>query len=159
MLFSFMLTVMKNLLLFFIFIVFSNISFANSNALKPHLACDHALEGSPHAAEYISQYLYQTGEECSGDLFLLISILLKDPLRTKHPKLETKCLMSIDVHRMAHLCARDMSQCLRERRTKILDTKNSFFKEYFNRVPMGWPEYSKALDTYLMENPLKCIID
>ena len=159
MLFSFMLTVMKNLLLFFVFVVFSNISFANPNALKPYLACDHALEGSPHAAKYISQYLYETGEECSGDLFLLISFLLEDPLRTKHPKLETNCLMSLDVHRMAHLCASDMSQCLIERRTKIRDAKKSFFTEYFHNVPMGWPEYSKALDTYLMENPLKCIID
>ena len=149
----------KSLFLFFIFVVYANISFANSNALKPHLACDHALEGSPHAAQYISQYLYKTGEECSGDLFLLISFLLNDPLRTKHPKLETNCLMSLDVHSMAHLCASDMSQCLIERRTKILDAKKSFFTEYFHDVPMGWPEYSKALDTYLMENPLKCIID
>ncbi len=149
----------KSLFLLSILIVYTNISFANPNALKPYLACDHALEGSPHAAKYISQYLYETGEECSGDLFLLISFLLDDPLRTKHPKLETNCLMSLDVHRMAHLCASDMSQCLIERRTKIRDAKKSFFTEYFHNVPMGWPEYPKALDTYLMENPLECIID
>ena len=149
----------KSLLLFSIFVFLTNISLANSNALKPHFACSHALEGSPHAAKYISQYLYKTGEECSGDLFLLISFLLNDPLRTRHPKLETNCLMSVDVHRMAHLCASDMSQCLIERRTKILDAKKTFFTEYFHDVPMGWPDYSKALDTYLMENPLKCILE
>ncbi len=154
-----MIILRKSLLLFFIFVFFTNFSLANSNALKPHFACSHALEGSPHAAKYISQYLYKTGEECSGDLFLLISFLLEDPLRTKHPKLDTNCLMSVDVHRMAHLCASDMSQCLIERRTKILDAKKSFFTEYFHDVPMGWPDYSKALDTYLMENPLKCIIE
>ena len=155
----FIIILRKSSLLFFIFVFFTNISLANSNALKPHFACNHALEGSPHAAKYISQYLYKTGEECSGDLFLLISFLLEDPLRTKHPKLDTNCLMSVDVHRMAHLCASDMSQCLIDRRTKILDAKKRFFTEYFHNVPMGWPDYSKALDTYLMENPLQCILE
>ncbi len=138
---------------------FASISFSASSSLKQHIACNHALMGSPHAAKYISDYLYNLGEECSGDLFLMISHLLEDPERIKHPKLETSCLMSEDVHKMAHKCAKNMSQCLVERRSRLEDRKKKLFSEYFHKVPLGWPDYPTALNTYISENSLNCIID
>ena len=44
--------------------------------------------------------------------------------------------MSLDVHRMAHLCASDMSQCLIERRTKIkfLETRIKALLEQSNLI-------------------------
>ena len=143
------------LCLLFSLLLFNSIAYSYSKKLE--LACEHALEGSPNAAKYMSEYFYNKGQECSGDFFLILFNLLGPKIKLE--PLSTECKMSSDVYSMAMKCANNLSQCLIQNRQSVVRSKRQFFSEYYYPVPFGWPTYSHALDIQLKQNKSPCLID
>ena len=143
------------LCLLFSLLLFNSIAYSYSK--KAELACEHALEGSPNAAKYMSEYFYTNGHDCSGDFFLILFNLLGPKIKLE--PLSSECKMSTDVYSMAMKCANNLSQCLIQNRQSVVRSKRQFFSEYYHPVPFGWPTYSHALDIQLKQNKSPCLID
>ncbi len=121
-------------------------------------ACLHAIEGSPHASRFLSDYFYGINEKRSGDFFYLVSGFKLHPnlyhdMRRKLTKHYTPTIV-----RLAHKCSRDMSTCFHEAVQREQFERETFLNEYFYLTPLGWPTYSVALEIYLKQRNFICMM-
>ena len=121
-------------------------------------ACLHSLEGSPFASRFLSEYFYEIGDDYSGDFFFLVSAFQKDPKSLRELE-ETKLKFNYNSLKYAEKCALNLKSCFYKAIQDEKLERERFFKEYFNRVPLGWPNYHMAVASYLESKKLVCKLD
>ena len=121
-------------------------------------ACLHSLEGSSFASRFLSDYFYELGDDYSGDFFFLVSAFQKDPKSIRELE-ETKLKFNYNSLKHAEKCALNLKSCFYKAIQDEKLERERFFKEYFNRVPLGWPNYHMAVASYLESKKLVCKLD
>ena len=115
-----------------------------------HLACDHALRGSHQASYYLSSRFQDTDDDIYSFWLLTSSIqgrYLSDE-EIKHLKARE------DIYSAVIHCILDKGMCFSTALAERREHEQKFFKEYYERKPLGWPNYEMAAEIFL-ENRIK----
>ena len=110
-----------------------------------HLACDHALQGSHQASYYLSSRFQDTDDDIYSFWLLTSSIQGRylSEKEIKHLKAR-EGIYSAVIH-----CILDKGMCFSTALAERREHEKKFFKEYYERKPLGWPNYEMAAEIFL----------